>query len=127
MSTSDIWMGIEPMRGTTRVIAMAGPRETLLKARLSRAPAHPRALATLLEAVALWQGSRVRAALFVADRDGGSDSSLYREAFADLGGPLYTLEWVPALGRGRRHRDLDSAHLGEFADLRRAVEFEVAR
>lgn len=124
--SNEIWMGIEPGRLTTRVIAMAGASETLLKARLSPSPSHPRALATLLEAVALWQGDRVRAALFAADKGGVSDSSLYREAAFDFGGPLYTLEWRPAASRLRRHRDL-AGSLGEFADLRRAVTLEVAR
>ncbi len=122
---SNLWMGIAPGRRTTRVIAMAGASETILKARLSASPSHPRALSTLLEAVALWQGTRVRAALAAADQDGGSDSSLYLDAFADVGGPLYTLHWVPAPDRGRRHRDIGG--LGDFADLRQLLLFEVAR
>jgi hypothetical protein len=123
---SDIWMGIAPDRQATRVIAMAGPSETILKARLLPSPAHPRAMATLLEAVALWQGTRVRAALSAAGPEGVSDSSIYREAFLDGGGPLYTLDWVPACQRGRRrHRDLTG--VGAFADLRQLVLFEVAR
>jgi hypothetical protein len=122
---TDIWMAISPEPSATRVIAMAGPSETILKARLSRTPAHPRAMATLLEAVALWQGSRVRAALCAADKDGDSDTRLYREAFGDGGGPLYTLDWVPALHARRRHRDVSG--VGAFADLRQLVLFEVAR
>ncbi len=39
-----IWMGIAPGSTTTRVIAMAGPSETILKAHLSRDPVHPHAL-----------------------------------------------------------------------------------
>jgi hypothetical protein len=58
---SDIWMGIAPEQKATRVIAMAGPSETILKARLLPEPTHPRAMATLLEAVAMWQGAKVRA------------------------------------------------------------------
>jgi hypothetical protein len=122
---SDIWMGISPEPGATRVIAMAGPSETILKARLLPRPGHPRAMATLLEAVALWQGEKVRAVLSVADWDGGSASAFCRDAFTDFGGPLYTLDWVPACRRGRRHRDVGG--LGEFRDLRQQVLFEVAR
>lgn len=122
---TDIWMGIAPERDATRVVAMAGPSETILKARLARAPMHPRAMATLIEAIALWQGSHVRAALCAAESGQASDSSLFREAFTDAGSALYTLEWVPPLGRRRRHRDLRG--VGAFGDLRQLVLFEVAR
>lgn len=120
-----IWMGISASATETRVLAMAGPSATLLKARLSRDPSHPRALATLLEAVAMWQGTRVRAALCADDERLSRDSSLYHAAF-DFGGPLYSVDWVPApLGRRRRTRDLQG--MGQFADLRQLLLFEVAR
>jgi hypothetical protein len=122
---SNLWMGISPDPQGTRVIATAGPSDTILKARLLRQPSHPRALATLLEAIALWQGVQVHAALCAADRDGGSDSSLYRDAFVDFGGPLYTLEWIPAAALGRRRRR-DIGGDGDFADLRRLIT-EAAR
>ncbi|MGD0679524.1 MAG: hypothetical protein ABSC94_29400 [Polyangiaceae bacterium] len=96
---------------------MAGAKDTILKARLSRQPSHPRALPTLLEAMALWQGSQVRAALCAAERDGESDSSLYRDVTLDFGGPLYTVEWLPAAALVRRRpEDIDG--MGAFADLR---------
>jgi hypothetical protein len=120
-----IWMGIAPSSDGTRVIAMAGPSETILKARLGRDPQHPRALATLLEAVALWQGRPVRAAL-CADAGGLSyDSTLCREAFLDDGGALYSLVWVPAGAHRRPRHRLDG--LGNFRDLERLVMLEVAR
>ena len=81
-----IWMGIQPERECTRVIAMAGPgaERTLLKARLAPSPASRRALPALLEAVALWQGQPVRAAL-VADTSGDScGTSLFRDSFPDF-------------------------------------------
>jgi hypothetical protein len=123
---SEIWMAIAPSAHETRVIAMAGATETILKARLSLRPSHPRAMATLIEAIALWQGDKVRAALCADERAGVSDSSLYREAFADFRGPLYSVDWVPAPGRvRRRHRDIEG--LGHFADLRQLLISEVAR
>jgi len=120
-----IWMGIAPGLATTRVIAMAGPGDTILKAHLAGDPRHPRALATLLEAVALWQGQPVRAALCADARGFSSDSTLCREAFLDDGGPLFSVVWVPAgAHRQRRHR----LHgLGNFRDLERLVIAEVAR
>ena len=122
-----IWMGIAPNATSTRVLAMAGPHDTFLKARLSRSPAHPRAMATLLEAIALWQGRSIRAALCADAQPGGSDSSLFRETFTDVGGPLYTLDWIPAPERGRRARRRDISGMGEFADLRQLLIDEVAR
>ena len=44
---SNLSIGISPGPQGTRVIAMAGPSDTILKARLSRQPSHPRALPTL--------------------------------------------------------------------------------
>ena len=120
-----IWMGIAPGSETTRVIAMAGAGDTILKAQLAKDPKHPRALATLLEAVALWQGQPVRAAL-CADAGGLScDSNICREAFLDDGGALYSVVWIPAgAHRQRRHR----IHgLGNFRDLERLLISEVAR
>ena len=122
-----IWMGIAPSATSTRVLAMAGVHDTILKARLSRSPAHPRAMTTPFEAIALWQGLPIRAALCADERQGGSDSSLFRETFGDAGGLLYTLTWTPAPARGRRARRHDITGMGEFADLRDVLIAEVAR
>ena len=120
-----IWMGIAPGKTTTRVVALEGPSDTILKAQLRKDPAHPRALATLLEAIALWQGQPVRAALS-ADAPGLScDSTICREAFLDGGGALYSLVWVPAGAPRRRRHRLEG--LGSFRDLERLVIEEVAR
>ena len=120
-----IWVGIDSRCDGTRVLATAGAAETILKARLSAAAQHPRAVPTLLEALAMWQGAPVRAALVADDADGSSASRLCLDAWADSGGtPLYSLEFVRGLGR--RHRDgLDG--LGRFHDLRQLTLFEVAR
>ena len=120
-----IWMGIAPSTESTRVVAMTGPSETILKAQLAPDPKHPRALATLLEAVALWQGKRVRAALCADGSGPSSDSSLCREAFVDDGEPLYSVLWVPAGYHRRRSARLHG--LGNFKDLERLVVTEVAR
>jgi hypothetical protein len=120
-----VWIGIAASRTETRVLAMAGPSATILKARLSREPSHPRALATLLEAIALWQGTQVRAALSADDAQLSRDSSLYHAAF-DFGGPLYSVDWVPG-PLARRRRGSDVRGMGAFADLRQLLLFEVAR
>jgi hypothetical protein len=120
-----VWVAISVSNMETRVLAMAGPGATILKARLSRDPSHPRALPTLLEAIALWQGNQVRAALCADDEQITRESSLYHGAF-EFGGPLYRVDWVP--GRpGRRRRGSDVRGMGDFGDLRQLVLFEVAR
>jgi hypothetical protein len=119
-----IWMGIAPGQRVTRVVAMLGPDETIMKARLAVEPRHPRALATLLEAVALWQGMPVRAALCADAKGLACDSNLCREAFSGDGGVLYSVVWAPGGGRRRRH---NLSEIGRFADLERLVTSAVAR
>lgn len=122
-----IWMGIAPNAASTRVLAMAGPNDTFLKARLLRAPAHPRAIASLLEAIALWQGKPIRAALSADDAHGGFASTFFQETFGDAATPLYTLDWIPGPARVRRAVRRDITGMGDFADLRRLLIEEVAR
>jgi hypothetical protein len=120
-----IWVGIDSTCDGTRVLATSGSSETILKARLSATAQHPRAVPALLEALAMWQGMPVRAALVVDGADGSSATRLCLDAWADFGGaPLYSLEFVH--GRKRRHRDrLDG--VGRFSDLRQLLLFEVAQ
>ena len=106
---------------------MHGPGNTILKARLVREPAYPRAVATLLEAVALWQGAPVRAALAADEGSTSCGTSLFRGAFPDVGSSLlYTVDWVPGVG-ARRRRRADIGGMGAFCDLERLLAFEVAR
>lgn len=121
-----IWMGIAPSSTSTRVLAMDGAHDTFLKARLAHTPTHRHALSTLLEAIALWQGRRVRAALCVDDRRDGFDSTSCLETFPDAGNALYSLDWIPARSHDRRARR-DIAGMGRFADLRELLLTEVAR
>lgn len=121
-----IWMGVSPGPREMRVLAMAGPSETILKARLRRPPLHPRALPLLFEAIALWQGESVRVALAAQERGVGSDLSVYEGIPVDDREPLYSVDWVPPPTRvRRRHRDLGG--VGDFCDLRQLLLFGVPR
>ena len=120
-----IWVAIDSTSKETRILATVGPAETLFKARLSATAAHPRAVPTLLEALALWEGRPVRAALVVGDRDDSSATRLGLGSLAEVSGaPLYEVEFVRR--RERRHRDRVDG-MGTFHDLRQLVMFEVAR
>jgi hypothetical protein len=124
-----IWLGLCPSPRTTRILAMRGPGETIMKAHLSLRPSSPRAVIALLEAMALWEGVPVRAALVVDDGSMPSTStSLYRDTFAIFGDetPLYRLEWVPRSAAARRRRD-GLTGMGEFGDLERLLARTVAR
>jgi hypothetical protein len=91
-----IWVGIDSTCDGTRVLATAGSTETILKARLSATAQHPRAVPALLEALALWQGVPVRAAVVVDGNDGSSTTRLSLDGFADFGGQLlYTARVRP--------------------------------
>jgi hypothetical protein len=120
-----IWVGIHPQEDSTRIIAMAGAERTLLKARLASSPQSRLALPSLLEAIALWQGASVRAALVADSRRSTSATNLFRDTLLDFGNALYTVEHVAALRRPRRRDDLPG--MGPFADLRQLLLFEVAR
>lgn len=61
-----IWLGLWPNSRATRILAMRGASETILKGRLPLRPSSGRAVTALLEAIALWEGRPVRAVL-VAD------------------------------------------------------------
>lgn len=122
-----IWLGMSPSARSTRILAMRGPSETILKAHLSLRPQSGQAVTALLEAIALWEGSRVRAALVVDESSSPScPTTIYRDLFAVFGEstPLYELEWIP---RAVRRRKDGLSGLGDFSDLERLLARSVAR
>lgn len=122
-----IWMGLSPSARSTRILAMRGPGETILKAHLSLRPGSGRAVTALFEAIALWEGAPVRAALVVDESSTTPcPTTLYRDLFEVFGDstPLYSLEWVPRAVRRRRD---GLTGLGDFGDLERLLARSVAR
>lgn len=115
---------VSPSRTETRVLAMTSPTDTILKAKMAPIPSHSRALGALLEAIALWQGQQVHAALVAAASAGLSDLRPYRNAVLE-DGALYRVDWVPACPSVRRCADV--VGLGEFADLRQIALAEGMR
>ncbi len=112
-----IWVGIDPRPPSARVLALQGYQESVLKARLLPQPKHPRALATMLEALALWQGVPVRAVLAVGDEEPWCDEGAYHVGFPDFGEtPLYSLDVVSRIQRPRRRDAIGG--MGDFRDVR---------
>ncbi|PKN55033.1 MAG: hypothetical protein CVU56_23480 [Deltaproteobacteria bacterium HGW-Deltaproteobacteria-14] len=117
-------MAIAPSRRETRILATAGSGDPLLTARLLGRIHHPRALPTLLETLALWEGRKVHAVLAADDR-----LPLFGpNPWTDLDGhgdtPLYSLD-LTLLSSIRRRRGLPG--LGSFRDLHALLVREVAR
>ncbi len=87
--------------------------DEVLKALLPGSPRHPRALLTLLEALALWSGEVLCAAICadgtVVPSPGSHEEELWPEE-----SPLVRFEFLLPRGRGRRLRGV-----GDFARLRR--------
>src|SRR5262245_14564135 len=120
---SETWMAIRPGPQGARILAVKSDGHTVLKARLKASPVHPRALGTLLEALALWEGQLIRAVLVAGVDAGSCDTSLFRECFADFGRPpLYELAYAASDHREPLPRGRDA--LGSFADLRRLLAVE---
>lgn len=85
---------------------------------LSRAQ-HPRALATLLEAMALWSGSKLRVVLCVDERFGWRQAGLADSLDFGLATLFFEVEFVPVTDRSRR-RPKRLSGLGSFAGERSA-------
>jgi hypothetical protein len=127
MESESIWLGLWPNARTTRVLVMRGASETILKATLPLRPSSIRAVTALFEAIALWEGRRVRAVL-VADESStrSCPTTLYRDTFAIFGErtALYDFEWVSQVPARRRDA---IGGMGSFVDLERLLVNTVAR
>lgn len=111
-----IHVAIAPSKGETRVLAIGQAQDPLLKARLSLSPSHPRALPTLLEALALWQGEKVYGALIADDRVNTCETTLFTDCFAIVDPtPLFQLTIVGHIGAQDRRKPITG--MGHFADL----------
>ena len=116
-----LWMSIEPVGSETRLMLTTPAHGTALKARLPPTPSHGRAVITLLESIALWYGTPLRA---VVDAD-ASDVRRRPEQWAALLGDApsvaVNVEWVgvPA----RRRKDPFLASMGELSHARQLVRF----
>jgi hypothetical protein len=124
----NLWMAVVPDPIITRVLIQDGPRQILLKdkARLPNLPAYPRALPTLCEAVALWCGRPVHAAVGVGGPWTSSGWTPWPSAI-DLvtRTPLCEIPLVHPARAPRQHDQING--LGDFDDVRQVVLFEVAQ
>lgn len=92
----------------------------IVKAQLSPRPAHPRAAQWLMEALALWEGLQVRAAVVAGDEGGSSVAAFWDAVGMDFGGPLYSLECLAAEPSPGSLLDDDTGGRFELDELGRA-------
>lgn len=129
---STLWMEILPGPERTRIRVQNGPQQTLLRARLPQAPSDPRAVAMLCEAVALWTGRKVCAALVVEGPDAFCATRPWLNTFDTLTRPpRFEIHFVsaarPVRGRCSREHDRveEAEELGSYRALRRRIFREV--
>jgi hypothetical protein len=116
---------IAPDPYATRILVSDPQGYTLLKGHLAPYAIHHRALPMLLEALALWEGARLRGVLSVDEWDASCAKKLCRGLHGHDGEPMFSLDWVP---RVVEHPEgYPRAHLRNFSDLRHLVSREGRR
>jgi len=111
----DTWMTmVEPTPRSVRLLVTDPEGNEVLKAVMPGFPQHPRALLTLLEAVALWVGVPLVAVLSATGRvDRRRAEALFGNEFLPMDSALVHFELT---GPARRRRTL--AGVGDFRALR---------
>ena len=121
----DLWMEILPGSEVTEVLVEDGPGRKLLRARLPQEPSHPRAVEMLCEALALWCGRKVCAALVVEGPESFCATRPWLDTFETVTRPpLFEIHFVSLAPAGERD---EVAGLGSYRDLRQRIFSEEAR
>lgn len=81
--------------------------DDLIKARLPLRPSHPRALVTILEGIALFAGTPVRAVISAGNRHSSLEFEQWCDELWPAESPLVQFEFAPA--RRVHHRAHDAA------------------
>lgn len=111
----DTWKTtVWPTRRSVRLLMTDPDRNEVLKAALPPFPQHPRALLTLLEALSLWCGQPLTAAVSAAPQvDRRCAEALFGDGLLPVDSALVRFEVLPP---ARRRRTLPG--VGDFAQLR---------
>ncbi len=121
----DLWMEILPGSEVTEVLVENGPGRRLLEARLPQEPSHPRAVEVLCEALALWCGRKVCAALVVEGPESFCATRPWLDTFETVTRPpLFEIHFVSLAPAGERG---EVAGLASYRDLRQRIFSEEAR
>ena len=116
---SSLWLSIEPLRDSTRLMLSEATGGPSLKARLPPTPAHDRAVAMLLEAFVAWYGLPLCAVLDADAEDVQRDPRRWALALGDLASPQIAVEWVSPAAAPLADRELDG--VADFKRARRLI------
>jgi hypothetical protein len=115
---STLWMAIEPRETEMRLQLTEAGRGLVLRARMPVVPAHPKALANLLQALSDWHGRPLTAVLDADAQDVVQRPTFYARMLGELDGERIRFQWArPPRKAFRRDR-----YLGALGDFRRARE-----
>jgi hypothetical protein len=116
---SSLWLSIEPLRDSTRLMLSESTGGPTLKARLPATPADARAVALLLEALVAWYGLPLCAVLDADAEDVQRHPERWALALGDLASPQISVEWVSPAAAPLADRELDG--IADFKRARRLI------
>jgi hypothetical protein len=119
---SMLWVAIEPRESETWLQLTEPGRGPVLRARMPVSPAHPRALAHLLEALSDWYGLPLTAVLDADARDVAQRPAVWARMLGELDGERIRVQWTRPLSK-RLRRDRYLGALGDFRRARGLVTF----
>ena len=119
---SMLWMAMEPGETETRLQLSQAGRGPVLRARLPVSPAHPRAVASLLEALSDWYGLPLTAVLDADARDVALHPTVWARVLGELDGERIRVQWARPLHKALR-RDRFLEPLGDLRRSRELVTF----
>ncbi len=106
---------VEPL--SVKLLVKDAKGQDLLKAQLPLPPAHPRAVVTLLEGLALWSRPPLSTAIAVDDAvSPGQGDAIFGDALWPDFGPLVQLDFIDTSGGTER-----LTGVGDFRPLRRLL------
>jgi hypothetical protein len=119
---SRLWLAIEPTYASTRLLLSQPVIGTLLKAKLPPMPAHPKAVAMLLEALAAWSGEPLCAVVDADAEEVQRRGEHWARFLGELDGERISVEWVcPPIGRTPRDRFMRA--MGDFRSARQLLTY----
>ena len=121
---NEVWTLIDIRRPVPRILVTHGSQQPMLKAIMTGPPHHVRAMGAFLQALSMWEGRAVRAAL-VVDKGDGCVVNRYLD-FATMAErtPMYSIEYItaPYLNESKRSEEMD-----QFRDLKELLRSEVGQ